>query len=117
MTFPCKEEFIAFEKLEKRQRQLYLDACDVGIPYGEMNALEVASQLNEMLKVFKKPEYDYKAQQWHGGKSVEFFIPVEYDEGMEHGYHFKVSGIFDKKLFGGGALTIEIRRTARHPKH
>jgi hypothetical protein len=117
MTFPCKEEFITFEKLAARQVQLYNDACDIGIPYGDIPDLDdVRKQLNEMLKVFKKPHYDYTASEWGHGRSVEFFIPVENDEGLEHGYFFQVSGNTDRKLKGGGALTIEIRRTARHPK-
>ena len=118
MTFPCKEEFITFERLAARQHQLYQDACDFGITYGEITDLQaVRHNLNEMLKVFKKPEYDYKAEQWHKGSSVQFFIPIEYDEGMEHGYSFKVSGYVDANLKGGGAMCIEIERTARHPKH
>lgn len=119
MTFPCKEELVAFEKLEARQRQIYPDACDAGILLGDireedLNKLRV--DLNEMLKVFKKPEYDYRADTWHGGRSVEFFIPIEMDEGMEHGYKFRVAFCEDKKVRGGGFISIDINRTARHPK-
>lgn len=120
MTFPCKEEFIQFEKLEARQRQIYPDAADAGIPLAEVDAPALRHALNEMLKVFKKPEYDYDAQQWGdgrtGGRSVEFFIPIEYDEGMEVGYKFRVAFCIDKKINGGGFISIDIARRSRQPR-
>jgi hypothetical protein len=119
MTFPCKEEFVAFEKLAERQRQIYPDAADYGITLGDITSDKLdklRNDLNEMLKVFKKPDYDYRADTWHGGRSVEFFIPVELDEGMEQGYKFRVSFCEDKKVRGGGFICIDINRTARHPK-
>lgn len=119
MTFPCKEELVRFEKLAERQRQIYPDAADYGITLGDLhedklNAMRV--DLNEMLKVFKKPDYDYRADTWHGGRSVEFFIPIEMDEGMECGYKFRVSFCEDKKVRGGGFVSIDIIRSSRHPK-
>lgn len=119
MTFPCKEEFVLFEHLERRQHRIYPDACDYGLPLGDIHdvpALRIA--LNEMLGVFKKPRYHYAASKWGddviGGKAVEFFIPVEYDGDAEYGYQFKVSFCIDQHLAGGGFITIEIER-ATHP--
>jgi hypothetical protein len=119
MTFPCKEELVRFEQHEARQKQIYPDAADSGILLGslsdkELNAMRV--DLNEMLKVFKKPQYGYAANNWHGGRSVEFFIPIEMDEGMEHGYQFRVAFCRDGHLPGGGFISIDIIRTARHPQ-
>ncbi len=87
MTFPCKEEFVLFEQLERRQHRIYPDACDYGLPLGDIaNIPALRESLNAMLSVFKKPRYHYEATTWIewgnnvvGGKAVEFFIPVEYD--------------------------------------
>lgn len=119
MTFPCKEELVRFERLEERQRQIYSDAADAGIVLGDLSEEKLnamRSDLNEMLTVFKKPKYDYRADNWHGGRSVEFFIPIEMDEGMEHGYKFRVAFCRDAKVRGGGFISIDIIRSSRHPK-
>lgn len=120
MTFPCKEEFIQFEQLEARQRQIYPDAADAGIPLAEVDAPALRHALNEMLKVFKKPEYDYDAQQWGngrtGGRSVEFFIPIEYDGNQTAGYKFRVAFCADNKINGGGFISIDILRQTRPRK-
>ena len=120
MTFPCKEELVKFERWEQMQRQIYPDAADSGIKLGDIRDEkldEMRQDLNEMLKVFKKPQYDYRADNWHGGRSVEFFIPVELDEGMEQGYKFRVAFCCDSKVRGGGFISIDIIRSARHPKN
>jgi hypothetical protein len=118
MTFPCKEEFVRFEQMSARQRQIHPDAADSGITLGDLHSDKLEAMridLNEMLKVFKKPDYDYRAYNWHGGRSVEFFIPVEHDEGLELGYKFRISFCRDKQVRGGGFISIDIRRDARHP--
>jgi hypothetical protein len=121
MTFPCKEEFIQFEELEKLQKQIYPEAADYGILLGDLPNLEdLRGALNEMLKVFKKPEYHYDAQSWgdqlyNGGKSVQFFIPIEMDEGMEVGYDFRIAFCIDHKLRGGGFISIDINRGSHSP--
>lgn len=116
MTFPCKEEFVLFEELDRQQRRIYPDACDYGIPLGDIADIQaLRGSLNEMLGTFKKPRYHYEATKWGddviGGKSVEFFIPVEYDGDQESGYKFKVGFCVDKFINGGGFVTIEIERT------
>ena len=119
MTFPCKEELVAFEQWANLQRQIYPDAADSGIKLGNIlpaKLEDMRRKLNEMLKVFKKPQYDYRADNWHGGRSVQFFIPVELDEGMEHGYTFRIAFCRDDKVLGGGFISIDIMRDSRHPK-
>jgi hypothetical protein len=113
MTFPCKEEFVMFEQLERRQKRIYAEACDYGVPLGDIKDVPaLRSALNSMLGVFKKPRHHYNAVTWGdailGGKSVEFFIPIEYDGDMESGYQFKVSFCIDRHVSGGGFISIDI---------
>lgn len=106
--FPCKEEFIEFERLAARQHLIYQDACDYGLLMEEFNVDRARKNLRAMMEVFRDPIYHYKAEQWHNGKSVEFEIPIEEDEGCYIGYHFKVSFNKDpgrRKEF----ITIDIR--------
>ena len=89
--FPCKEEFIEFERLARRQHRIYQDACDYGLLMSEFDVNRARDNLRNMMEVFKDPVYHYKAEKWHNGKSVEFEIPIEMDEGQYLGYKFKVS--------------------------
>ena len=108
MTFPCKEQLIEFSNLQARQHQIYEDASDIGINFCEVDLPKYRLLLNDMLKVFKAPRYNYRADKWNGGSSVSFNIPIEMDEGAERGITFRVTACKDKKVAGGGFMTIDM---------
>lgn len=109
MTFPLKEQFIQFEQLEKLQRRVYDDATDFGVKYKDVNLTTARDALKDLMKV-----YPYKASQWATGKNVRMFIPIEEAQpGYVHGYGLKVTANNDKKVDGGGFLSIEIDNCVR----
>lgn len=108
MTFPCKEEFMVFEQLERQQVQIYPDACDYGVRLKDIKNIEfVRKSLNELIKFYKNRN-GYKTRQWHNGKAVELFIPVELDGRFEEGVSLEV--IFNNDS-AGGFITINIFRS------
>ncbi len=118
MTFPCKEELIEFEKWSNQQVQIYPDACDCGIRLGDIlpeKLEQMRVSLNEMIGMFKKPRYAYSADNWEGGRSVSFFVPIEMYGGLERGVSFRIAFLRDAKISGGGFISIDIHSTARHP--
>lgn len=116
MTFPCKEEYVAFEQLAQRQERIYNDAADVGIPLAKVeNISALRDQLKELISFYKKafPQH-YKAVQWAKGKSVEMFIPFEQDGPVLAGVTLSVTFNEDQKVKGGGFVSIDIQRDT-HP--
>lgn len=112
MTFPCKEELIEFERMDKLQKRIYPDACDYGIPLGDLlpaTLEQMRVNLNEMLTVFKKPEYLYQASNWHNGRDVSFFIPIEDDRGIS----VRIAFHRDPQVSGGGFIQIDLGNTVR----
>ena len=110
MTFPCKEEYIAFEQLERRQHRIYPDACDHGILVSEIaNIGEIRQNLNELIAMHKA-DRSYFAITWGNGKSVEMFIPFEIDDGVERGV---ILSVVKTMVRTGDFLSISITRFSR----
>ena len=113
MTFPCKEELMEFEAMDVRQDRIYPDSCDYGLTLGSLSEAtldQMRINLNEMLKVFKKPEYFYHAENTPERRSVQFFIPIERDSDVVHGINFSLMFHRDPKVDGGGYIQIDIMR-------
>lgn len=108
MSFPRKEEFIEFEQLARRQHRIFPDACDYGLLIEEFDVDRMRANLVSMMEVFRNPVYNYKAEQWHTGKSIEFEIPIEEDDGQVFGYHFKLSS-HDVGITRPMFITIDIK--------
>ena len=98
MFFPGKEEFIFLEQQIPEQKQIWKDACDIGVVLTDRNREQFRNAIGELMKtfVYKKHEcgiLNGKASafySWH----VELFIPIEFDEGMTIGY--AVSFVYTK---------------------
>lgn len=108
-----REELKLWEEFAAKQRRIYDDACDVGVPLAEIaNVEDLRNAANEMIKTFKGQPL-YKVSQWGNGKSVEFFIPIEYDGPNEYGYLVHIASHDDRKVAGGGFICCGINRTSR----
>lgn len=107
---PCKESLVELEKLAKRQKLMYEDALDLGVPYAEVHLPSYRNAVKELMDFYK-----YKAHKWASGKSIDLFIPFEFDEGHYVGVNVKVSGITDPNIAGGGFINIEIVRGFKPP--
>lgn len=113
MGMPLDVEVHAFETLAKRQKRIYQDACDVGVPLAEIPNLDVVrNHLNELIKFYKN-DRDYSASTWATGKSVKLFMLIEQDDGVEDGLVLDVSFNRDVKVPGGGFITISFGRRRR----
>lgn len=116
MTFPCKEEYVAFEQLARRQERIYNDAADMGIPLAKVeNITTLRAQLKELMSFYRNafPQH-YKAVDICRYKSVEMFIPFEQDGPVLAGVTLSVTFNEDRKVKGGGFISIDIQR-ASHP--
>ncbi len=117
MTFPCKEAFLFFEELEMNQhwidpilktKGLYLD--ELG---DEKQIAETRKKLKTLIEFYGKSEYNYVAKVFDKesqSKYVQFFIPIEIDEGQEVGYKVFIAGF---KCLPREYIRITILRESR----
>ena len=104
MTFPLKEQVVYFEKLAERQHRIYPDACDIGIPFADVNLDAARKATLELMKF-----YGYTLQKWRRGKNVTMFVPYEAVEmDTYRGVNLVIGSNTDKKVPGGGFMSIDI---------
>jgi len=94
-----KEEAYIFEKIAKKQSQIYTDACDYGYAYNTNNVPNEIQQLINAVNSFK--EIDKKSPNkktfsrenfiWDNGVEVKIRIAWEMDEGFFCGTEYKIS--------------------------
>lgn len=91
--FPGKEEFVYFENLAKKQKQIYPDAADYGVELTPEIKNKARAVLTSLMK-----DYGYTLNKWAGGSTTTLFIPVEKDTFNEYaGYELIVSYNKDPK--------------------
>lgn len=94
-----KEEAFTFEEVARRQRQIYSDAADYGMPYVKSNPPQPIKDLIESVKTFKVLDAEYpkeksfirRRQTWKGGVQIAIRIGWEIDEGMECGTQYTIT--------------------------
>jgi hypothetical protein len=104
-----EQYYYYFEKLAKKQVQIYQDACDYGIKLNEVEKLKAREALKELREIYKNKVDFYGSKKSSWGSETEMFIPFEQDQGMYCGVKLKVDYHFDKskKI---EFITIEFKR-------
>lgn len=110
---PDKESLVYFEKMQKREKQIWGDAADVGILVDEDQKKEAREHLMTLMKT-----YGSKVSKWETGSTTKVFIPIEHDEGGLAGTVLAVSyndivtrgSLSDKSSKAKGFISIEISR-------
>ena len=91
-----KEHAHAFEAVEKKQKQIYNDACDYGYSYNTKNPPDEIKLLIEMVNDAKRAELVTRRIVENIGTkkdsvTVTICIGWEIDEGMECGTKYEIS--------------------------
>jgi len=91
-----KEHANAFETVERKQKQIFNDACDYGFPYNTKNPPAEINLLVEMVKdVAKSGLMTEREVSLKGTKNecvaITICIGWEIDEGMECGTKYRIS--------------------------
>lgn len=110
MGMPCKEELYQLEQIARRQVQVFPDACDIGIRIdGDRNPSERA-----MIRKFIQDMACCQEQviEYKEGKKWRFWLPIEIDDGREHGMAVSIS-YFKRRYKKVEYLSIYMKREAR----
>ena len=97
-----KEHANTFETIERKQSQIYNDACDCGVAYNTNKIpSEVFLALHFAKDLARKP-FLQKREEWKNGVTITIQIGWEIDAGMECGTEYTISY---NKMEGSGHST------------
>ena len=88
--FPCKEEFLFFERLAQIQEQI---GAHRGIPMPKFPSTTARRAIRTMLDTYKGAEFHYRRKADDDGRfnSFQWFIPTEKIGAVDYGYFFRLT--------------------------